>query len=691
MLATAARTCFVDGKHALLSYANEHSLRRFLTFLLDVSNPLLVARSLRQLFVVRLPTTSANIRLLLGLRADAAVPLQRRHRDNQVTDGHDKTTGSAAVAGEASDLLPPIPTVEQPSSVGPFGVSSAVPTHHCRAAIAVCAELGSTERTYLRDLRRLSECRAALPELPLSSVDALLLLHEHLATKLGVADESEDGATSQRLLPPAPPAPDGRLIRRPPPPPPPPPSARAVARAFLYMGPFLRTYADYILGQYNRLEALEQLKSRPSGLRRLQAVQGACGEPMESLLIKPVQRLCKYPLLIGALLKAMDESGAAGAHESVECEQLRTALALVEKKAAEVNAASHHAEQAAKVFELGSSWRAYVSPTRRLRYSCDVEAAGQLCRDARTSNIESKSSKEASKDAQLDGAHEASSRRAYLFSDALVLAQPQQRSLPGKVATHVTSLIGRAHGLGSATLGSNLGLGSVLGNKRRSSTGSPGAAPVDKFIPKEHFDLAEVEIFAGDGAGALEAPALLPGAERPPPSNTIVLARVEARVEGRVEGRAEAKQDAQGPPEPLPRLAKSSRATPSHAGPLLELASPQANSPHTKSSQTRSGQAKPGRAKSPPAKSALLNLVFSSAAQRDAFLEELTHALAEHAQQQSASALRARACMAQLETQRTARHYASVGSDVAGGEDAGSERVRRPAHRRGYSDPMTSS
>lgn len=86
---------------------------------------------------------------------------------------------------------------------------------------AVSRELAETERAYLRDLEMLSECKAELPELPLASVDALKLLHTELAAKLGI---ERDG--------------DRKLAQ--------PPSVQAIAQAFLYMGPFLRAYQDYV-------------------------------------------------------------------------------------------------------------------------------------------------------------------------------------------------------------------------------------------------------------------------------------------------------------------------------------------------------------------------------------------------------------------------------------------------------------
>jgi hypothetical protein len=190
---------------------------------------------------------------------------------------------------------------------------------------AILRELAATEQAYVSDLRRLIGCKETFPELSLGGIEALLLLHTELVNTLGAH-----------------------------------PAPSAAASAFERLGPFLKVYVEYVVGQLARLAALGDLRSKSAGRRRLAAVQVTHGQTLDSLMIKPVQRLCKYPLLLASLVKAL--------RPSEERKQLSAALVIVERQASEVNRRSREAEEAAKVLELGDAWRGLVCPTRVLRH-----------------------------------------------------------------------------------------------------------------------------------------------------------------------------------------------------------------------------------------------------------------------------------------------------------------------------------
>ena len=70
-------------------------------------------------------------------------------------------------------------------------------------------------------------------------------------------------------------------------------------------------YSEYCARYFAALGALERLRRRSALERRLESLRGECGgQPLESLLIAPVQRLCKYPLLFRELLHATPEEHA---------------------------------------------------------------------------------------------------------------------------------------------------------------------------------------------------------------------------------------------------------------------------------------------------------------------------------------------------------------------------------------------
>ena len=315
-------------------------------------------------------------------------------------------------------------------------------------AASVLGELLETERAYLKHLRTLSACRPKLPDelsATLAGVDALALLHNELLTTLTPDDKAN-------------------------------PSPAAVAAAFLTLAPYLKAYSEYVGKQYERLAAVESMRGKSGGRDKLEKLQKAHGEPLESLLIKPIQRLCKYPLLLGALVKALPHSPARTS--------IAEALSLVEAVAAEVNSAEKQAEQAVKVLELGPAWQSLVAPTRRLTHSIDVDVS----RTATTaSGIPFTTTK-------------AGHHRAYLFTDLLVLAEPVKRHVLERVTSQAadftkalfSSPMRRVGGGARPVSPSRRG----TANNRRSVGVSGEAelyAPEQYWQPKELFPLSELE------------------------------------------------------------------------------------------------------------------------------------------------------------------------------------------------------
>lgn len=215
---------------------------------------------------------------------------------------------------------------------------------------ALLIELSMTEDRFVADLRAMVETYlvpmrergAALADprdcgLLFSNVESLLQTHEALL----------------ELLPPVPLA--GELMG---------PDVlgervRSTARAFIALAPFLSIHAVYASNyEDGGLDALRRLE-RQAGFSRF--CREASGLPLQALLIKPIQRLCKYhlfferlrqawipslvarsPLACGNAHEGGRESGeSVGASGGVETD-LREAEALMKRLADRINSTLEH-------------------------------------------------------------------------------------------------------------------------------------------------------------------------------------------------------------------------------------------------------------------------------------------------------------------------------------------------------------
>ena len=71
-----------------------------------------------------------------------------------------------------------------------------------------------------------------------------------------------------------------------------------VARAFVSVAPFFKLYSTYCQDYEAALQRLEALSRQPA-FARYREEGGQDAAALESMLIKPIQRLCKYPLFFG--------------------------------------------------------------------------------------------------------------------------------------------------------------------------------------------------------------------------------------------------------------------------------------------------------------------------------------------------------------------------------------------------------
>lgn len=153
-----------------------------------------------------------------------------------------------------------------------------------------------------------------------------------------------------------------------------------VASAYEKMAPFFKAYAVYCLNYSGAVERLENLLRSATGSHLgvlealLQDGERKSGQSLKSLLITPVQRLCKYPLLFREILQAAKSDPAHTA--------LSRAADAVEVAALAVNERVREVEGMAAMRRLAAALSAEhlvsENPTRCLLHavSCEVETEG---------------------------------------------------------------------------------------------------------------------------------------------------------------------------------------------------------------------------------------------------------------------------------------------------------------------------
>ena len=328
--------------------------------------------------------------------------------------------------------------------------------------------------------------------------------------------------------------------------------------------------------------------------------------------------------------------------------QLETALALVEQKAAEVNQASHDAEQAAKVLELGSSWHGLVSPTRRLRYSADVSllCPGQPTDTDPAPPMPSDATAGLAPVTLTAAGPAVVAGRVYLFSDLLVVAEPQRKNFAEKVASQVSSFAGHVIGLGGSSSGPSRksvggGSGAIasVDRKSRRSAVTP-SAQTERWAPREHFTLTDLQLrlSSADVTARTASP--------PPPAPLAPVKPVWG--EGTANGIP--------PPPPYPPPASAERNVPPPTPPPPPPLPPASCEIVRPASNTALWIRRPRT----DARGVWLELEFANAVQCATFVGELRAAQSEYSVAQEASGMRAKACAARLETQRIARRDATI-------------------------------
>eukprot|EP01029_Cantina_marsupialis_P030304 TRINITY_DN81562_c0_g1_i1.p1 TRINITY_DN81562_c0_g1~~TRINITY_DN81562_c0_g1_i1.p1 ORF type:complete len:509 (+),score=134.86 TRINITY_DN81562_c0_g1_i1:156-1682(+) len=151
-----------------------------------------------------------------------------------------------------------------------------------------------------------------------------------------------------------------------------------IARSFIKISPFLGSYSDYVSNYYSAIEFVRSLaESNAQFATVLEKAENQNKLTLQSFLIMPVQRLCKYPLFFNDIVRnfpSTDESDSKKEFEKAKSEAERIALVINEKKRdAERNA------ELIKIFNrTGEKVQNLVVPTRQLmgHHNCALVSDG---------------------------------------------------------------------------------------------------------------------------------------------------------------------------------------------------------------------------------------------------------------------------------------------------------------------------
>ncbi|HLD78895.1 MAG TPA: rho guanine nucleotide exchange factor, partial [archaeon] len=149
-----------------------------------------------------------------------------------------------------------------------------------------------------------------------------------------------------------------------------------VGKVFLDMAHYFKMYTVYCSNQPTALAAIDAAKARnaafDSFLQDCLQVPLCRGLTLFSYLIKPVQRICKYPLLLNEILRHTPA-------DSPDVESLRAALAKIQEVVDYVNEHKRVQEGQGKILEVqrgieGGEALDLVIPTRRFLREVEVSA-----------------------------------------------------------------------------------------------------------------------------------------------------------------------------------------------------------------------------------------------------------------------------------------------------------------------------
>eukprot|EP01132_Coremiostelium_polycephalum_P009367 gene9367-11506_t len=143
---------------------------------------------------------------------------------------------------------------------------------------------------------------------------------------------------------------------------------KSIAEGFISMADFLKSYFVYCSNQQKALATFSGLRGKNcSYLGYLLSRRECRSLPFDSFLIKPVQRVCKYPLLLRELIKSTPQSTQPERHASLLLAQgkIETIVVTVNERKREFDSQMRMQEIQTLLIEGGCETK-ILSPSRKL-------------------------------------------------------------------------------------------------------------------------------------------------------------------------------------------------------------------------------------------------------------------------------------------------------------------------------------
>eukprot|EP01133_Synstelium_polycarpum_P007030 gene7030-8174_t len=140
----------------------------------------------------------------------------------------------------------------------------------------------------------------------------------------------------------------------------------AIAMGFIVMAEFLKSYFVYCSNQQKALQTFSSLRGKNcSYLGYLLSRRECRSLPFDSFLIKPVQRVCKYPLLLRELIKSTPTTSPSHAKLLAAQTKIEMIVGTVNERKREFDGQMKMYDIQQRLFEGGTE-TSILSPSRRM-------------------------------------------------------------------------------------------------------------------------------------------------------------------------------------------------------------------------------------------------------------------------------------------------------------------------------------
>jgi hypothetical protein len=172
----------------------------------------------------------------------------------------------------------------------------------------------------------------------------------------------------------------------------------SVGEILIRVSDYLKMYTMYCSNHpyaLMKLQSVRQNKPVAKFMDSVQMMPQSCKMDLSHFLLKPIQRVCKYPLFVRELLRYTKQ-------DHPDHEALHRALLKIEAVVTTINEGARHTENVHKMIELQSKFLTKVSlitPSRVLKKSMQIES--------------------------FNGNGDRRKREVYVFNDMLVVTKPE--------------------------------------------------------------------------------------------------------------------------------------------------------------------------------------------------------------------------------------------------------------------------